>query len=545
MGKVITSAGEEFSPENVHRLILYDAPASPCSRRCRITLLEKGLDWDTVNLNLGNMEQRSPAYLAINPNGFVPSLAHGSKVVFESGVINTYLENQFPEVRLLPQDAAGIAKVRMWQSAELAMAKIFRPLMYQLTAGPIKRISRTEEENEAITRLETDQASDLAWERKIYRMEVLKPHEVETHKQWLMDWLTPLEGALKDCDYLVNNKFSQADIAVFPRLQMYAGLGLDVSADDYPNLHRWMAALEPRHSFIHSQDEQARKYMAMTRSPMMQKLREFFATPESERTEETKAEIREFGKNTRERLGIDRVLTAAFKGRKLPQPCEGKIPSDQKDCVAVRSEAPRDLTLYGNSLSPHSQRICLLLNYLGRNFEYVEIDLAANENRSDDFLKLNPLGEVPVLRSDGFVIYDSQAIAEFLCNSLPDGSLLMPDKSFYRAEHDMWLALESGTHKEFTPLLHEVMFAESAFRRADIDPVQRAGFVERIRPKLAILEARLDDSDFLTADSISYADIAWYSRISSVLESSIADLINEYPAILGWHEKVTAELRSA
>jgi glutathione S-transferase len=49
--------------DNPHGLILYDHPSSPCARRVRITLLEKGLAWDTQIIDLSRLEQRRPEYL--------------------------------------------------------------------------------------------------------------------------------------------------------------------------------------------------------------------------------------------------------------------------------------------------------------------------------------------------------------------------------------------------------------------------------------------------------------------------------------------------
>jgi len=75
------------SSANCHGLVLYDSMGSPCARRCRITMIEKRLAWDTVEINLSLMEQRHPDYLRINPNGLVPTLAHGTRIIFESNVI--------------------------------------------------------------------------------------------------------------------------------------------------------------------------------------------------------------------------------------------------------------------------------------------------------------------------------------------------------------------------------------------------------------------------------------------------------------------------
>jgi glutathione S-transferase len=53
-------------------LVLYDFHGSPCARRVRAVLLEKGLRWTTRLVDLTRLEQKRPEYLALNPNGVVP-----------------------------------------------------------------------------------------------------------------------------------------------------------------------------------------------------------------------------------------------------------------------------------------------------------------------------------------------------------------------------------------------------------------------------------------------------------------------------------------
>ena len=55
-------------------IVLYDHAASPCARRVRIALIEKGVRWRSRPIDLEHMEQKSPWYLALNPNGRVPLL---------------------------------------------------------------------------------------------------------------------------------------------------------------------------------------------------------------------------------------------------------------------------------------------------------------------------------------------------------------------------------------------------------------------------------------------------------------------------------------
>ncbi|HSV08962.1 MAG TPA: glutathione S-transferase N-terminal domain-containing protein, partial [Candidatus Binatus sp.] len=101
-------------------LTLYDFQGSPCARRVRIVLLEKGLAWTTRIVDLTRMEQKRPEYLALNPNGLVPTLVHGDRVLFESNVITEYLDDVFPTPRLYPEDPWERAQAKMWQAFELA-----------------------------------------------------------------------------------------------------------------------------------------------------------------------------------------------------------------------------------------------------------------------------------------------------------------------------------------------------------------------------------------------------------------------------------------
>src|SRR5439155_12078142 len=83
-------------------ITLYDAHGSPCARRVRAVLLEKGLSWTTRLVDLTRMEQKRPEYLALSPNGVVPTLVHGERVLYESNVITEYLDDVFPDPPLYP-----------------------------------------------------------------------------------------------------------------------------------------------------------------------------------------------------------------------------------------------------------------------------------------------------------------------------------------------------------------------------------------------------------------------------------------------------------
>lgn len=72
------------------------------------------------------------------------------------------------------------------------------------------------------------------------------------------------------------------------------------------------------------------------------------------------------------------------------------------------------MKLYYSPKSGHSHRARLFLSLLGVGFDLVEVDLAARQHKSTEFLRMNPFGQVPVLVDEGMAIADSNAILVYL-----------------------------------------------------------------------------------------------------------------------------------
>ncbi len=95
-------------------LTLHHAPISPNSRRIWITLLEKELEFELVEVNLSG-EQFKPDFLAINPFHHIPVLVDDGFNIVESLAILDYLEAKYPTPAMLPDQAKELAIVRMVQ----------------------------------------------------------------------------------------------------------------------------------------------------------------------------------------------------------------------------------------------------------------------------------------------------------------------------------------------------------------------------------------------------------------------------------------------
>lgn len=90
---------------------IYSAAMCPFAHRSRLALTEKGIPFHVIEIDL----QNKPAnFKEISPYGKVPVLKHGNQRVWESVIINEYLDEMFPEPPLLPQDPFRRAQARIW-----------------------------------------------------------------------------------------------------------------------------------------------------------------------------------------------------------------------------------------------------------------------------------------------------------------------------------------------------------------------------------------------------------------------------------------------
>ena len=76
-------------------LELYNHDMSVCAAKVRFAMAEKELEYTSHMVNLLTREHKTPEYLALNPNGVVPTLLHNGHVIYESTIINEYLEEKF------------------------------------------------------------------------------------------------------------------------------------------------------------------------------------------------------------------------------------------------------------------------------------------------------------------------------------------------------------------------------------------------------------------------------------------------------------------
>ncbi len=92
----------------------YHAEPVANSLKSMVPLIEKGLVYESVYVDLHKFEQHSERFVAINPEGQVPVLDHDGTIITHTTVINEYLEDVFPDMPLRPRKPVSAARMRYW-----------------------------------------------------------------------------------------------------------------------------------------------------------------------------------------------------------------------------------------------------------------------------------------------------------------------------------------------------------------------------------------------------------------------------------------------
>lgn len=229
---------------------LYDGAGTPSPRRVRICLIEKGISFKIKWLNLGLMDQKNPSYLKLNPAGLVPTLVHDDKALFESNVINEYLDAVFPSPPLVPKDPWGQAQMRMWFAFENDFAKPFRDAAYETFAK--ERLQKAGISPEKLREEISRRTSNEVYV-KIATQVLTTPRNDEVIKDRqliMMEKMEQMENRLSDGrPWLCGDQFTLADIALGPRVDMFPVVGVSDLYQRFPRIGQFMARMKARASW--------------------------------------------------------------------------------------------------------------------------------------------------------------------------------------------------------------------------------------------------------------------------------------------------------
>jgi len=185
------------------------------------------------------------------------------------------------------------------------------------------------------------------------------------------------------------------------------------------------------------------------------------------------------------------------------------------------------MRLYHHPYSFNARRAVMAALHLGSPVELVFVDLQKGEQRQPQFLRLNPNHRVPVLEDDGFILWESHAIMQYLADKTPRQTVY-PAQTRARADVNRWL-FWCGQH--FSPAIgvlnwEHVIKGLLGLGAADPAEVRRGEALVRVFG--AVLDAHHAGREWLCGDVLSLADLAIATPLAATVPAKlpVADLGN-------------------
>lgn len=192
-------------------ITLYEFALSGNCHKVRLMLSLLGLQYQSVAVNGGEQQQKSTAFIAMNPFGQVPVLTDGEVVLRDSQAILVYLARQYGDEQWLPNDAALLAQCVAWLSTAAN----------ELAAGP---------------------------NRLRLHFKFGRTINLDESRQIAANLLQVLQNRLANHAYLVTDHVTVADIAIYPYIALAPEGMIDLEA--YPAITDWLRRIQTLPGYI-------------------------------------------------------------------------------------------------------------------------------------------------------------------------------------------------------------------------------------------------------------------------------------------------------
>ncbi|MBI1361345.1 MAG: glutathione S-transferase family protein [Alphaproteobacteria bacterium] len=193
------------------------------------------------------------------------------------------------------------------------------------------------------------------------------------------------------------------------------------------------------------------------------------------------------------------------------------------------------LTLYGDQISGNCLKTRWTADYLDIDYDWIDVSVVEGGTRSDDFMAMNPSGQVPVMRlPDGRILPQSNAIILYLAETA-GGDDLIPSDPFKRAQMMSWMFWEQYSHEPYIAVRRfRLMFQNMA--EDEIEPQ----LLSRGRRALGVMELHLTLNEYFVGSSLTLADIALVAYTRVAHEGGFD--LSEFPSVHRWVARVETDL---
>jgi glutathione S-transferase len=195
------------------------------------------------------------------------------------------------------------------------------------------------------------------------------------------------------------------------------------------------------------------------------------------------------------------------------------------------------MKLYAFPPSPNARKVAAVIAHLRLKVDYALVRLHKGEHRQPEYLAINPMGKVPTLRDGDLMLWESNAICQYLADRAGDTSFFPADPKL-RANIARWLFWEAGSWSPVVDIFTHENVRKPMLGIGSVDPAQLSDGEKRFQPLGRLLDDQLADRKFLLGDAVTLADFVVGGAATYVDRGRIP--INGYRHLKAWWDRLNA-----
>lgn len=194
------------------------------------------------------------------------------------------------------------------------------------------------------------------------------------------------------------------------------------------------------------------------------------------------------------------------------------------------------MKLYGFPLSPNTRKVLAVSHHIGVPLDFSLVDLTKGQSRTPEYLAINPCGRTPTLVDGDFVLWESNAIMQYIAGKKPNS--LWPEDARARADIARWQCWQLAHLNEGTNTLVFENFVKQFLGKGDPDPAQVKRGEDAFHRDVSVLDKHLGARQFLAGAKVTLADFSVAAHLANAGTGKMP--IASYRNVQSWYARIEA-----
>ncbi|MCE9626169.1 MAG: glutathione S-transferase family protein [Deltaproteobacteria bacterium] len=196
------------------------------------------------------------------------------------------------------------------------------------------------------------------------------------------------------------------------------------------------------------------------------------------------------------------------------------------------------MKLYWLPLSPNNYTVTAVADYLELPLEKIAVDVMKGEQKTPEFLKMNPNGKCPTLADGDFYLWESNAILMYLCGKKAGGTDLWPADERTRIDISRWLIWQQAHWMRGCGTLLWERLVKTFFGGGTPNPEKEKEGEEAVRFHAGVLNQVLEGKNYLVNNQLTIADFAVAAPLPMAKAARLP--LEDFPNIARWYQQIAS-----